>query len=213
MKIFTNIISFNKKAFTLVEFAVALGISAFLVVIIYTMLLTAQQSFVQLYNASKSANNIRYFANSLRDSLSYASSNNGTVSNNPQLYERTNNGPFLTAIHRIGTTTKTDTYTATATVGSVSIIKDSTYSQNINNLRNVNAGSITGRFSLTRTNGTVSNVVLSNIRRIYYSEDSSGGSGFKRIFIGIIYDEVLNNGKADVIRTKRRIFCFTTKGY
>lgn len=206
-----NIFKLNKKAFTLVEFAVTLGISAFLVVIIYTLLLTAHQSFREMYDASRNSNNIRYFENSLRESFSY-------IKGTPIVKS---DKTLLKVYRNVGNKTLTDTYTVSA--ADCMVGPSSTKANTLADLRSntgLNTNSTKANptyYTLDRkTEGgeaTITTRVLSNIRNIYINRESAGGaSGYERLRIGVIYDEIFSNGKTNIVRPKRRVFCFTSKG-
>ncbi len=208
MKNLKNILKFN-KAFTLVEFAVALAISAFLIVIVYTMLLTAQQTFKELYDASRNSNNIRYFEDSIRESFCY-------LKGTPTIKSGTT---FLSASRSVGSTTLTDVYTVS---GSACLIGPSSAKANtladLKNNSGLDSNSTKAAptyYTLNKTSGGVTTKVLSNIRNIYINYESYSGTGkggYGRLRVGVIYDEILSTGKSDIVRPKRKVFCFTSKG-
>ncbi|MBQ3834795.1 MAG: type II secretion system protein [Elusimicrobia bacterium] len=187
------------KAFTLAEMLCALGVSAIVILTVYTMMLSAQQTFSRLSDASKNTNNFRFLVNALRDSMQGA----------PEITHNSASTAFLTIpVYRNSTTPVNDIYFV-SNVDAIS--NDAAKAKDIFSAPQPGNNS----YNLYKNDNGNTILALSNVKKIYYSvekNDADTKGGYQKLNIGIIYDEVLSDKKIDTVRQKRKMLCFTSKG-
>lgn len=187
------------KAFTLAEMLCALGVSAIVILTVYTMMLSAQQTFVRLSDASKNTNNFRFLVSSLRESIQCA----------PEITYNAASTAFLTIpVYRNSTTPVNDIYFV-SNVDAIS--NDAAKAKDIFSAPQPGNNS----YNLYKNDNGNTILALSNVKKIYYSvekNDADTKGGYQKLNIGIIYDEVLSDKKIDTVRQKRKMLCFTSKG-
>lgn len=199
MKKLKNFFKFNReKAFTLAEMLCAIGISAIVILTVYTMMMSAQQTFMRLNSASKNTGSYRFLVNSFRESMQYAS----RITTNAGVTD------FLTVPTFKNGTAVTDVYYVSDTGA---VLENVSYATKIDDAPTPGANS----YDLFKTDGTNTFLVLSNVKQIYYSvenNESDANGAYQKLNLGIIYDEVLNDNKNQTVRRKRKMLCFSSKG-
>ena len=199
------------KEFTLIEVMVSLFLAAMIAFFVYTMMVYSYEGFNRLTDASKNSDDIRFLISHLRNSLTYAKTVTFSASE-------------LTVTRYDKNANKNVTETYTFESGGKFVNKPFS-----NLISYLNTYSDYGNRGLLFRKVENEKILVSNcVRAVYYdittpSDIAVEGGGFKKVTLGIVYDEVLGgkkntdgsvgNNSIDTTsyELKRRLVSFTSR--
>ncbi len=196
---------FTKKGFTLVEMMVAILLSAVVIFFSYTLTISAYKMFSKVSSTSKGFNNIQFFEEILKKSITESES---VVFNNSSI--------ICTRYDVVLREKVRDTYTFESSSGFFGNLVGKEYDVFPFNIPNDKRFGATKLFMKTEVLSghalpETQVLVLNNVRAFYYRPNKyPGGTGahLDNVTIGIIYDDhVVPN----IPKRQFRTFCFSSR--
>lgn len=207
----------NKKilfGFTLIEVMVSLFLSVMVALAVYTMMISSYTSYSRIASVSKNANNIRYFLTMFSNSIKYANTMTETGTSTNQIltfkrYDKAHNKKIEERYYFVDGSEliKSEEY-------SVKVTTDTHHCETLGLLKR----------DLIVNDKIEQTFTISNIIRTIYYYVKTETDGFKRMDLGIVYDDIVDgivntdtgkieeksNGMTEmsVDTLNRRVFCF-----
>lgn len=206
----------KEKAFTLIELVIAMLLSAIIVFFAYTMMVTSYKLFAGLYNTSYNLNNIRFFEEAIKKSITESEE----ITPLPVAGNRANNTNEL-RFRRYDLNLKDwvwDTYYLangsqfrSAYTGSGADNDYDTYPKNIGNTLLFEPTDLKVKVEYD-SGQSIDILLLKNVRAVYYRYDKTDrpnniNGDLKDVTIGIVYDDDSSKGS----KKQSRTFCFTSR--
>ena len=204
----------KKRAFTLVELMVAILLSAIIVFFSYTMTISAYKMFTKMNNTSYSIDNIKFFEEVFKKSVSEAEDTNFTSTTTSDLNELR----FERYDTKLPTPEKViDVYTLDDENGNTLSFmcndanKYEVYPSSITDFALRDITPVKLFVETTNSSGTrISRMLLlNNVKAFYYRVDKTGDTkNLRDITIGIVYYD----DSTKTLKRQNRSFCFTARG-
>ena len=203
----------KKRAFTLVELMVAILLSAIIVFFSYTMTISAYKMFTKMNNTSYSIDNIKFFEEVFKKSVSEAEDTNFTSTTTSDLNELR----FERYDTKLPTPEKViDVYTLDDENGNTLSFmcndanKYEVYPSSITDFALRDITPVKLFVETTNSSGTrISRMLLlNNVKAFYYRVDKTGDTkNLRDITIGIVYYD----DSTKTLKRQNRSFCFTAR--
>ena len=204
----------KKRAFTLVELMVAILLSAIIVFFSYTMTISAYKMFTKMNNTSYSIDDIKFFEEVFKKSVSEAEDTNFTSTTTSDLNELR----FERYDTKLPTPEKViDVYTLDDENGNTLSFmcndanKYEVYPSSITDFALRDITPVKLFVETTNSSGTrISRMLLlNNVKAFYYRVDKTGDTkNLRDITIGIVYYD----DSTKTLKRQNRSFCFTARG-
>lgn len=204
---------YKKRAFTLVELMVAILLSAIIVFFSYTMTISAYKMFTKMNNTSYSVDNMKFFEEAFKKSVSEADETNllpTTTTNLDELVFRrydVNIGEDVIDVYTI--VDKDDSKLDFKFDGTNNHFE--VYPEAITDLalKSIEPGKLFLETRKASSHAQISKMLLlNNVKAFYYRVDKTGDTNNLRdITIGIVYYD----DSSKTLRRQNRSFCFTAR--
>ena len=181
--------------FTLIEVMISLFLSVMVAFFVYTMMISSYNVYRKLSTVSKNANSIRFFISSIEKSVRYAHGT-PTISETEFRFDTFDGNRNCMITERYffdGGGTFKENYGVSTSTTALAAATDYYRANSGKKL-----GLLKKEIRIKSDDRVVETVVVSNvIRTIYYSKDEASTLVFKRLNLGVVYDNVVDGSQDD----------------